>query len=69
MSSSVAVYHSSSALQSMSSSAPPPLHRAAVVNHSNHAAHPIRLSAMVVVEEDGEVIIEGKEQLESLEML
>jgi len=57
------------ALQSMSSNAPPLLHRAAVVNHNNHAAHPTRLSAMVVVEEDGEVIIEGKEQLEPLEIL
>jgi len=46
MSSSVAVYHSSSALQSMSSSAPPLLHRAAVVNHSRLAAPLTRLSVM-----------------------
>jgi len=39
------------------------------VNHNSHAAHPTKLSAMVVEEEDGEVIIGGKEQLAPLEML
>jgi len=46
MSSSVAVYPSSSALQSMSSSAPPLLHRVAAQSHSRLAAPPTRLSAM-----------------------
>jgi len=46
MSSSVAVYPSSSALQSMSSSAPPLLHRVAAQSHSRLAAPPTRLSVM-----------------------
>jgi len=46
MSSSVAVYHSSSALQSMSSSVPPLLPRVAAQSHSRLAAPPTRLSAM-----------------------
>lgn len=46
MSSSVAVYHSSSALQSMSSSAPPLLHRVAAQSHSRLAVPPTRLSVM-----------------------
>jgi len=46
MSSSVAVYPSSSALQSMSSSAPPLLHRVAAQSHSRLAAQPTRLSVM-----------------------